>query len=265
MFNNQKALRFVGSVCRWVYRRMDHIVVLSPGFKRLLIQRGVPDRKVSVIYNWADEASLRAPVAMAPPLLTHNNQFCILFAGNMGKGQALDTVIDAASLLQQRGSRVRWVMLGGGVEVARLKSEAMSRQLKNIQFLDPVPMAEVGAYLSAADALLVHLKKDPLFEITIPSKTQAYMAVGRPLLMAVDGDAADLVRQSGGGVVAESENPEDLACAAEKLAAMSSGLLTTMGANAQRFYRENLGLKEGVRKFGQVFKQHFNDECEIDK
>ena len=256
MLNNPKALDLVARVCRWVYRRMDHIVVLSPGFKRLLQQRGVPESKLSVIYNWADEASLGAPVGQVPAAFPGADQFRILFAGNMGKAQALGTVLDAASMLQARGSRVCWVMLGGGVEVARLKAETAQRQLANVVFLPAVPMAEVGAYLNAADALLVHLRKDPLFEITIPSKTQAYMAAGKPLLMAVDGDAADLVRQSGGGVVAESENPEALAHAAEQLAALPTDALAAMGNKAQRFYREHLALAEGVRKFGDIFRRN---------
>lgn len=255
MINNPKALNMVAHVCRWVYRRMSHIVVLSPGFKRLLLERGVPESKLSVIYNWADEASLAAPVGQVSTEFATPEQFRILFAGNMGKAQALDTVLNAAALLQRRGSRVCWVMLGGGVEVERLKAEAAQRQLSNVVFLPAVPMAEVGAYLQSADALLVHLRKDPLFEITIPSKTQAYMAVGKPLLMAVDGDAADLVRQSGGGVVAESENAEALANAADQLAAMSSESLATIGHQAQSFYREHLGLVQGVHKFGEIFRR----------
>mgnify|MGYP003602429086 FL=1 len=255
MLNNPKALNLVARVCRWVYRRMDHIVVLSPGFKRLLRERGVPESKLSVIHNWADEASLSAPVGQVPAAFPGAAQFRILFAGNMGKAQALDTVLDAASLLQARGSRVCWVMLGGGVEVERLKAEAAKRQLANVVFLPAVPMAEVGAYLNAADALLVHLRKDPLFEITIPSKTQAYMAVGKPLLMAVDGDAADLVRQSGGGMVAGSENAEALAEAAEALAGTAPQTLAAMGQQAQQFYRKHLALAVGVGRFGAVFRQ----------
>lgn len=255
MLNNTKALGMVAAVCRWVYRRMDHIVVLSPGFKRLLLERGVPEAKLSVVYNWADEASLAAPVGQVPAAFPAADRFRIVFAGNMGKAQALDTVLDAASLLQARGSRVCWVMLGGGVEVARLKAEAERRQLANVVFLPAVPMAEVGTYLQAADALLVHLRKDPLFEITIPSKTQAYMAVGKPLLMAVDGDAADLVRQSGGGVVAESENAEALAQAAEQLASSAPHELAAMGQNAQRFYRKHLALAVGAGRFGVLFRR----------
>lgn len=254
MINNARALGLVSAVCQWVYRRVDRIVVLSPGFRRLLIERGVPQEKVDVIYNWADEAALAAPTGRLPDAFPSNDRFRLMFAGNMGKAQALDAVLDAARLLQQRGSRVSFVMVGGGVEVERLKQRAQQEGMQNVVFLPPVPMSEIGTLLSSADALLVHLRKDPLFQITIPSKTQAYMTVGKPLLMAVDGDAADLVRNSGGGVVAESENAAALAEAAEALAAQSPEALENMGRNAARYYREHLGLPVGVGKFGQIFK-----------
>lgn len=255
MVNNVRALNVVAAVCQWVYRRVDRIVVLSPGFKRLLVQRGVPDAKVDVIYNWADEAALAAPQGQLPTSFPGSEQFRIVFAGNMGKAQAMDAVLDAAALLQARNSRVCFVLLGGGVEVARLQLRASEQQLRNVMFLPPVPMAEVGTLLNAADALLVHLRKDPLFEITIPSKTQAYMAVGKPLLMAVNGDAADLVVRSGGGVVAESENSSALASAAEALAALAPEALQAMGHSAKRYYQEQLALQVGVAKFAVIFRQ----------
>lgn len=256
MLNNARALNVVAAVCGWVYRRVDHIVVLSPGFKRLLTARGVPERKLEVIYNWADEAALATSQGAVPKELAADGRvFYILFAGNMGKAQALDAVLDAAGLLQERGSRVRWVMLGGGVEVPRLRQRAADMRLNNMVFLPPVPMTEVGIYLNAANALLVHLRKDPLFEITIPSKTQAYMAVGKPVLMAVDGDAADLVRQSNSGVVAESESPLALAEAAERMASLNAEELLAMGERARAYYQQHLALQVGVRRFGEVFRR----------
>lgn len=255
MLNNVRILRWVAVVCDWVYRTVDHIVVLSPGFKRLLVQRGVPEKKLSVVYNWADEASLTSPAGELVPEFPGKDLFRILFAGNLGKAQALDTVLRSAELLQQNGSRVCWVMLGGGIEVKRLKAEVSRRQLKNVIFLPAVPMAQVGAYLKAADALLVHLRKDPLFEITIPSKTQAYMAVGKPILMAVDGDAAELVNRSDCGLVAESENPEVLAKAADTLANTSPNDLNDMGQRAKTFYQQHLALDVGVRRFSELFNQ----------
>jgi colanic acid biosynthesis glycosyl transferase WcaI len=254
MLNNPHALAIVGRVCDWVYRRVDQLVVLSPGFKRLLVQRDVSESKIEVIYNWADESALTSPVGSLPQDFPRADRFKIVFAGNIGKAQALDTVLDAALILRAHRSRVCFVMLGGGVEVARLSAKAKDLELDNIVFLPRVPMAEVGKVLAAADALLVHLRKDPLFEITIPSKTQAYMAVGKPLLMAVNGDAATLVTQANSGLTAESENPAALADAAQQLADMPVVELVAMGERARRFYQERLSLTVGAAKFGAIFK-----------
>lgn len=143
-------------------------------------------------------------------------------------------------------------MLGGGVELERLKQDTSQRQLKNMVFLRAVTMDVVGVFLQAADALLVHLPKAPLFEITIPSTIQAYMAVGKPLLMAVNGDAVDLVRQSRSGAIAESEKLLLLA-AAEELAKTSPDDLKLMGQQAKTFYQYKLALSVGKKSFTENF------------
>ena len=255
MVNSERALGVVAAVCQWIYSRVDHIAVLSPGFKRLLVQLGVPEAKVEVIYNWAHEVALNSPQGKVPTNFPGAEKFRILFAGNMGMAQAMDTVLDAAALLQASESRVCFVLLGGGVEVPRLKQRTADLQLQNVVFISSVPMSEVGASLNFADALFVHLRKDPLFEITIPSKTQAYMAVGKPLLMVVNGDAAELVNRSGGGLVVESEDAIALADAAKALEQMSPEALGEMGRRAQRYYNEHLALQIGAAKFGAVFKR----------
>ena len=255
MFSNEIALRVVTRICDWVYRQVDRIVVLSPGFKRLLVERKVPESKIEVIYNWCAEDALAAPGG-APPLgLADKSRFHILFAGNMGKAQALDAVLETARILQAKAPNLAFVFLGGGVEVDHLKEISEGVGLSNVTFLPSVPMSEVGRYLSAADVLLVHLKQDPLFRITIPSKTQAYMAVGKPILMAVDGDAADLVMQSAGGCIASSEAPESIAEAALALAQTSEEERSAMAERNKRFYREKLSLVVGVRRFAKLFNQ----------
>ncbi len=256
MIKNEWALRVVSAVCLWVYRNVDQIVVLSPGFKQLLVQRGVSGRKIDVIYNWCDEKSLKLPAGNMPLSFPGGNKFRILFAGNMGKAQALDAVLDAARLLLKRNnSEIAFVFLGGGVEVDRLKKIAQEKCLINTIFLPAVPMSEVGNMLYAADALLVHLKKDTLFEITIPSKIQAYMSVGRPILMAVNGDAADLVRESGCGEVAISEDPESIAHAAMTLLNSTPEMRHKMSIQGKNFYQEKLSLAVGVSKFGKLFSK----------
>ncbi|MNJ19144.1 putative glycosyl transferase [compost metagenome] len=255
MFSNEKALRIVSGVCDWVYNRVDQVVVLSPGFKRLLIERNVPACKIDVIYNWCAEDMVCAPDAAQPANFPDVSRFRILFAGNMGKAQSLEAVMAAAQLLKARAPEVIFVFLGGGVEVARLQEMAKASGLDNVTFLPGVPMTDVGAYLAHADALLVHLKKDPLFTITIPSKTQAYMAAGKPLLMAVDGDAADLVREAGCGVVSESENPESIAQAAEALLRSIREERLAMGHKGRAYYQQQLSLRVGVERFGAHFRR----------
>jgi glycosyltransferase involved in cell wall biosynthesis len=255
MISNTSLLALVNKACNWVYRRVDEIVVLSPGFKRVLIERGVPKEKIEVIYNWADEDSLLAPEGALPENFADKNAFKVIFAGNIGKAQALDVLLEAATLLKAATSRVVFVMIGGGVDVLRLKNSATDMQLSNIVFLPAVPMAQVGKFLISSDALLVHLKKDPLFQITIPSKTQAYMCVGKPLLMAVDGDASDLVHQSNGGITVESQNPKELARAAERLATLDRSQLNQLGENSRKYYCDHLSLAVGVGKFAEIFKR----------
>jgi len=255
MISSPKVLGTVAAVCRWVYRAADRIVVLSPGFKQMLGQRGVPSAKIEVIYNWADDVTLRSTQAPLPDAFPGPDRFRVVFAGNLGKAQALDSVLEAARQLHARNSRVSLVFIGGGVEANPLRERAMAMGLPNVTFLPSVPMPEIGSVLQAADALLVHLRKDPLFEITIPSKTQAYMAVGKPILMAVRGDAADLVTASGAGVLAQPEDPASIAAAAQDLADMDGERLAWMGARARDYYEEHLSLQQGAARFAAIFAQ----------
>lgn len=171
----------------------------------------------------------------------------------MGTGQALDSVLDAAGLCLQVLPNVQFVFVGGGVERNRLEKKAGDLGLTNVRFLPRQPMSAMGGVLGLADVLLVHLKDDPLFRITIPSKSQAYMASGKPVLMAVRGDAAQLAIQSDGGLVCEPENPRSIADTVAHFAGMSPEERRSMGEAGKRFYDEQLSLKTGVTKFEALF------------
>lgn len=254
MLNNRKALAFVASICGWIYRRASALVVLSPGFKKLLLARGVPAHKVSVIYNWCDASALIQPQIANKRPIEMENHFNVVFAGTMGKAQALDSVLKAAAIVQKINTKVKFVFVGGGVEVEHLKTVACELLLNNVLFIPRMPMSEVGQVLAAADVLLVHLRNDPLFEITVPSKTQAYMAVGKPILMAVSGDAANLIEEASCGLAVQAENETAIAEAVLTLAAMPHEALVAMGRRGAKYYQEELSLEVGVKKFVEVFK-----------
>ncbi|QLI83154.1 glycosyltransferase family 4 protein [Chitinibacter fontanus] len=253
MINNKRALSIVSSLCGFVYKSASKLVVLAPGFKEKLIERGVAPEKIEVIYNWCDEQALQDVASINSHEIGLNERFNVVFAGNMGKAQGLDSVLDAAKLVLISSPQVQFVMVGGGLEVELLKKRVESEQISNVLFLPRMPMNEVGKVLAAADVLLVHLKDDPLFAITIPSKTQAYLAVGKPILMAVRGDAADLVTQSHAGLSVAPENAVEMAKGIENLAKKSPEELSVMGGNAAKFYQQHLSVQVGVRKFIAIF------------
>lgn len=259
MLNNNKILNIIGSVCKLVYKFVDHIVVLCPGFKNKLIERNVPEEKISIIYNWCDEQGLtKAQPAKVAYQQLMQNKFNIVFAGNMGKAQALDTILDVAKN-SQNIQDIQFVFVGGGTETERLKQRVSIENINNTVFIPHMPMAEVGGVLELSNLLLVHLKKDPLFEITVPSKTQAYMAMGKPVLMAVAGDAANLVHKAQCGCVATSEDVESIKQAILKIYQLTSAEQQQLGLNASNFYLQELSLESGVKQFTEVFEKVQHD------
>jgi colanic acid biosynthesis glycosyl transferase WcaI len=253
MLSNRRILAGIGRWCSFVYRRAAHIAVLSPGFKRALTGRGVPERKITVIPNWCNESSGGLPgfdenLAQSQGL---GGRFNILFAGTLGKGQDLDAVLAAAEVCALRNPRIQFVFVGDGVERARLEAKAKGRA--NVRFLPYRPPSEMPALLALADVLLVHLKADPLFAITIPSKTQSYLEAGKPILMAVAGDAADIVSAAGAGMLTPPGDPERLAAAALAMAELDPAVLRAMGEAGRTYYYRELSLERGTTRFEEVF------------
>lgn len=255
MMRNPTALAMLERWCRWVYRNAAHITVLSPGFKMRLIERGVPEHKITVIYNWADESKMK--IVERDEHLARSlgmaGKFNITFAGTMGLGQALDAVLDAAALLRERALAIQFVFVGGGIERERLEATARQKSLSNVLFLPRQDPEQMAPLFALSDALLVHLKDDPLFRITIPSKTQTYMAVGKPILMAVQGDAADLVTRAGCGIVCPPQDARALADAALRLFQMPATERAMMGQRGRDFYQRELSMNVGVSRFEAIF------------
>ena len=261
MMSNRWLTKILDRWCRLIYSRVDRIVVLSPGFRDTLIQRGVSAKKIDVIYNWTDETppqgircddNRRRELGLA-------GRFNIVFAGTMGLVQKLDVVLEAARICAATVPDAQFVFVGGGVDKSRLEQRAAKMQLPNTLFLPRQPMEAIGAILSMADVLLVHLQDDPLFHITIPSKTQAYLAAGRPILMAVAGDAAELVTRAGAGLTCPPENAAAMAAAVKRLREHDPAELDAMGADGKSFYDDHLSLRVGAEKFERVFRAVLSD------
>jgi colanic acid biosynthesis glycosyl transferase WcaI len=253
----------LGLWCRCLYRQAGMITVLSPGFKRLLIERGVPAEKIKVIYNWTDEDKFH-PVDPDPVLaqeLGFTGKFNIVYAGNLGSLQAVDTIIKAAALVKGN-SNIQIVIIGSGPKEDELRSLCAEINAHNVRFLNRRQPSEMPKIYSLADVLLVNLKDIPFLHSTIPSKTQVSLASGRPILMGARGDAADLVLRARAAVVCEPENAQDMARGMTEMWMMPKEELEAMGARGRDFYLNNLSLdiagKQMDAVFGRVMETRWN-------
>jgi glycosyltransferase involved in cell wall biosynthesis len=241
--------------CRTVYRQASAITVLSPGFKRLLVERGVPGDKIHVIYNWTDETMFH-PVPRDERLardLGLTGRFNIVYAGNLGPLQGLDAVIRAAARVRSKRT-IQIVIVGAGQREAELRTLARSIGADNVRFLGRRTYREMPRICALADVHLIHLKDLPVFRATIPSKTQVALACARPVLMAVNGDAADIVRKAGAGVTCPSEDEIKLAEAMAALAETERDELQAMGERGRRFYIDEMSLDIGARYMDGLLK-----------
>jgi colanic acid biosynthesis glycosyl transferase WcaI len=256
MFKNKTGLWLAHKWCQYTYKRASKLVLCTPGYKQILMERGVPPEKMEIIYNWCDDSQV-SRVEPDPKLaqqLGLAGKFNIIYAGNLGAAQSLGSVLDAAKIVQSQNDRVQFVFIGTGLEENDLKSKAASMNLKNVLFLPKRPTSEISRILSLADVLLSHLKDEPLFKITIPGKIQAYMASGKPILVAVRGDASDLVTMANAGFACEPDNPAAIAATVMKFYNLAPSELVEIGEKGRRFYERELSMSIAVKKFEKIFE-----------
>lgn len=232
--------RAIHRYCDSVYRSADVIAVTSPGMADLISARGIAREKIQLVPNWAEERSFY-PADRDPQMASRlglDDKFTVMYAGNLGEMQNLDTVLDAALLLRDLDD-CQIVLVGGGVARGHLARRISAEGISNVTLVDPVPFALISKVLALADVQLISLKDVPLFRATLPSKLQANLAAGQPVIGAVAGDAADVIRASKAGVVTSPGDPSELARAIRSFHRRSRAERETMGREGRRFYEAN--------------------------
>ena len=234
----------------WTYGHAAHILVVTDGAKGNLVAKGVPASKVSVLPHWADPScfvpSNDAERSWARGFLGRDGRFIVTFAGNLGLLQGLDVLLDAAKRTLS-SPRIAFRIVGDGADRQRLEQKATQLGLTNVQFLGARPSTDMPAVFAESDALLVQLRGGPLSDLIVPSKTQAYLAAGRPIIAAINGPAAMIVSEAGAGVVVPADDPDRLAAAVEELSHSSPQRLSDMG-NRGRAYAEQHFLRDDVMR-----------------
>lgn len=234
-------LGLVGRMVSWVYNRTDYLLLQSHAFfssVRPYCTRYIDDERLVYFPSWAEDDFSSAPKSPSTLIDSDPSVLTVVFAGNLGEAQDFPAILDAAEAL--RGSvAVRWVIVGDGRMKSWLEEQVAVRQLDNVHLLGRHPLEAMPGLFAKADALLVSLRSNDVFEKTIPGKVQAYLASGRPLLGMINGEAARVIKESGAGLVCNSGDSRGLAEITRTLAEATNEQRVTMAQAGRRYYEES--------------------------
>ncbi len=224
---------------RFLYWCATHIMVNSPAYRAYLIQKGLPESKISVIPNGVDTKMFDPALdgSMIRQELGLDGKFVITYAGALGLANDLGIVLRAANCLRD-DSRIHFLLVGDGKERSKLEAETKRLALSNVTFAGPRPKTMIPHILAASDACLATLQDIPMFRTTYPNKVFDYMAAGRPTLLAIDGVIREVVEAAHGGIFIPPGNAEALAEATRALSQnLEQGRL--MGQSARAYVVEH--------------------------
>lgn len=233
---NRVVLRMVEWVVRFIYRHTDLLLVQSRAFEEPIRALGA---STSIAYypNSVDDIFAVPAKGELPAVTGLGEGFSVMFAGNVGSAQAVEVIVEAASLLEEFAD-IHFVVLGEGSRWEWMRQEARMRKLSNLHLPGRFPVETMPGFMQKASALLVTLADQEIFRATIPSKVQAYLAAGRPILACLNGEGANLIIEAGAGLAVPVENGRALAEAILCLYRMSPQEREAMGARGRLYYIE---------------------------
>ena len=249
-------LKAVGGLVRFIYNRCELVLGQSKGFLVGIAQYCSDSRKIRYFPSWAEEVFNHDNVQLAPEVPLQDGSFNVLFAGNIGEAQDFPAVLDAAECLKHNPA-IRWLIVGDGRMTDWLRQEIIRRGLEQrFLLLGRFPFERMPSFYAHADALLVSLKADPVFSLTIPGKVQSYLMAGIPLVGMLDGEGANVIREAQAGLACSAGDSIGLAQAVRQLAAMSKDERLFLGRNGRAFAKQEFGRKALMDRlegwFGEV-------------
>jgi len=255
VLRNRKIIRSLECLERFLYRKAAKVVTVTESFRKNLVERGIDPAKVVTVTNGAD-TSYWTPGSDGSAVRSEHglqDRFIVLYIGTHGISHALGRIVEAADRLRDN-SQIVFLLVGEGAEKKSLGQQVESLGLKNVIFRDAVAKDRVREYYAAADLCLVPLRRIPLFETFIPSKMFEMMAMGKPILGCVAGEAAEVLRRSEGAVVVEPENVGDIVSAIESLS-RNPARLQAMAEKGREFVLCNYSRAALARRYLDVLDE----------
>jgi glycosyltransferase involved in cell wall biosynthesis len=236
-----RVLGWVGHLVKFIYERCTLVLGQSRGFLSSLAKYCSDAQKIRYFPSWAEEVFDEPNLVPAPEVPVLEGVFNVLFAGNIGEAQDLPAVLEAAESLKHNAA-IRWLIVGDGRKSGWLLEEVAHRGLQgNVLLLGRFPVERMPSFYAHADALLVSLKKDPVFSMTIPGKVQSYLMAGVPLVGMLDGEGAKVITEANAGLVCAAGDAGGLAAAVLQMAAMRADQRHQLGANGRAFAQKEFG------------------------
>lgn len=234
---NRWAIKVVEGLVRYIYRNSDSILIQSMAFRESVARLANDPKKILYYPNTA-QSSPHGNIINHEVVFQLESCFSVVFAGNIGKAQSLETILSAAESLRTR-KEIRVFIIGSGSREAWLANELDRRKLTNVVLTGKLPHAEMPAIFDAASALLVTLADSPALALTIPSKLQAYLAAGRPVIASLNGEGARIVRDAEAGFTCPAGDAEALAAAVLQLYGLAPSERSRLGSNGRRYFEEH--------------------------
>jgi len=252
--------RILIPLVKFIYHHADKILVSSNGFIKSIVDKGVSRGKIEYFPQWAEP--LFKPLKPDKYLLGQIpiGSFKIMFAGNIGESQDFPSILEAARILRNDNS-IHWIILGAGRKEEWVKSKIKEYKLGNcFHMLGSFPLDKMPKYYSLADVMLLSLKKEYIFSITIPAKVQSYMACGKPILAMIDGEASKIIQDANAGMTCHAEDPQELAKNVMKMKVMLHDGIIDFGGNARKYYDENFERSFLFNKAEQILSSILSEQ-----
>ena len=228
-------LKKIGKMVRFIYDRCHFVLGQSEGFLNNIAQYCSDKNKIRYFPSWAEDIFSIPATQIAPEAPKNDGRLTILFAGNVGDAQDFPSILTAASQLKSE-KKVRWIIVGDGRNLEWLADEVKERGLENdVYLLGRFPVERMPEFYTLADALLVSLKKAPVFSMTIPGKIQSYLMSGIPILGMLDGEGARIIQAANAGFTCPAGDSSALVKCVQHLATLSPENRQELGSNGKRY------------------------------
>lgn len=256
---NKYVLGLVGRLVRWIYACSDTLLIPSKAFCQPMLNYTFEQKMVYYPNLCIDPLSVPIEKNNIPSSLLFElkNHFCLVFAGNLGSAQAVETLIEAAGMLEHL-TDFKLVLVGSGSMSGWLEQQVIEKKLNNVVIAGRYPESMMPAIFTLAKGLLVTLKRKDIFAYTIPSKIQAYLAAGRPVIAAIDGEAARVVQDAGAGLVSPAEDAQALANNIERLYGMPSLQREKLGASGREYFLKYFEMSHQSQRLVDIFKERIS-------